>query len=197
MLNIIEHFSYTAVFFLLAFAGFLVPIPEEIIIITVGYVVAAGFGNMYVALIDCILGIFIGDNLLFWLSKSHNPLIKKLKKRIKQKAVQKFKINLKKHIGKTIFLARFIVGLRIFGPVLAGSLHVKSRTFQFYNTLAILIYVPIFLFLGYHFHNQLGYVIAGVEAVRHVLFSIVLIAFGYLLAFIARKRYIEKNPKKA
>ena len=110
--------------------------------------------------------------------------------------MQKFKINIKKHIGKTIFLARFIVGLRIFGPVLlAGSLHIKWKIFQFYNTLAILLYVPILLFLGYHFHNQLGYLIAGVEIVRHILFAIVLAAFGFLLVYIARKRYLEKSPK--
>ena len=196
MLSITEHFSYTAIFFLLAFAGFLVPIPEEIILITVGYVVAAGFGNIYTSIIICILALIFGDSLLFWLSKGNNPWIKKLKKRIKQKAAAKFKLNIKKNIGKTIFLSRFVVGVRIFGPILAGSLRIKWATFQLFNLLALFIYVPLLVFLGYHFHNKLGYVIAEVEIVRHIVFGLFLVGFGFLLAYIARKRYLEKKPRK-
>ncbi len=92
-----------------------------------------------------------------------------------------------RHSGKGIFALRFVVGLRFFAPLLAGSLKIKWEKFFFYNLMALFVYVPLIIFLGYHFHNNLLAIISGVELVRHVIFAVVLVLGGYLIAILHRK----------
>jgi membrane protein DedA with SNARE-associated domain len=44
----------------------------------------------------------------------------------------------------------------MFAPLLAGSLKIRWITFQIYDILALIFYASLFIFLGFHFNNQLG-----------------------------------------
>ena len=196
-INYMEQFSYVGIFILLALSGYLVPIPEEILLLLTGYTSALGFNNLYIALIVSILGILAGDNVLFWLSRyKGSGLIDKLKRKVRKNELLKYRHLMKRHIGKTIFAVRFIVGLRFFGPFLAGSMKTKWKTFQFYNLLAVVIYTPIMIFLGFHFHNKLALVITQVEIVRHLMFFIFLAVVGYLITIFVKKKFLIKNKVK-
>lgn len=139
-----------------ATVGYLIPFPEEIFLLVVGYIAGTGVYNIYLATLFALLGVLSGDNVLFFLSKyKASKLVDKLQKRLDKHKIMKYRHLMKKHIGKTIFTLKFIVGLRIFSPFLAGSMRVKWSVFQFYNFLAVAIYIPILVFLGYHFHNKI------------------------------------------
>ena len=196
-ISYLEQFSYVGIFLLLALSGYLVPIPEEILLLLTGYIAALGFNNVYIALIASILGILAGDNVLFWLSRyKGSRLIDRLKRKVRKNALAKYRHLMKRHIGKTIFIVRFIVGLRFFGPFLSGSMKVKWKIFQFYNLIAVVIYAPIMIFLGFHFHNKLALVITQVEIVRHLIFFLFLAVVGYVISiFINKKFLIKKKPE--
>ena len=192
-INYIEHFSYLGIFVLGATVGYAIPIPEEIFLLLVGYIAGVGFYNVYLAALFALLGILVGDNVLFWLSRYRvSKLIDKLKRSLDKHNIMKYRHLMKKHIGKTIFTLKFIVGLRIFSPFLAGSMKIKWKIFQFYNLLAVLIYIPILIFLGFHFHNKLALVITGVELVRHLIFFLVLILIGFLISIFVKNKYESK-----
>ena len=99
---------------------------------------------------------------------------------------------MKEHIGKTTFILRFVVGLRFLSPFLAGSMKIKWKKFQFYNMLAAIVYVPIVVFLGYHFHNRLVALISGFEIARHIIFLPVLAVIGALISIFLKKKFYSE-----
>ena len=193
-INYLEQFSYLGIFISIALSGYIIPVPEEILLLLIGYISGVGLNNVYIALLASIIGVLLGDNILFWLSRYRgSKLIDKLKRKIRKNEVMKYKNLMKQHIGKTIFILRFIVGLRFFGPFLAGSLKVRWKTFQLYNFLAFLIYVPIMVFLGFHFHKQLALLITEFEIIRHLVFLTFLTFLGFLISTFIRKKFLIKE----
>src|SRR3989338_3203231 len=127
-INYIEHFSYLGIVAVGATVGYLVPIPEEIFLLLVGYIAGIGFYNIYLANLFAIIGILAGDNILFWLSRyGGSKIINRFKRRVDGHNVMKYKHMMKKHIGKTLFTLKFLVGLRLLSPFLAGSMKIKWR----------------------------------------------------------------------
>ena len=92
----------------------------------------------------------------------------------------------------TLFVLRFIVGIRLFGPLLAGSLQASWTTFLVYDVLALLIYVPMFILLWFHFHNQLAAVISDVVVIRHIIFILVVAVIGIGLSIFARNTFLKE-----
>ncbi len=193
-INYIGQFSYLGILVIGALVGYLIPLPEEIFLLVVGYIAGTGAYNVYAATIFAIMGVLIGDNVLFFLSKyKASKIISKLIKRLNKHEIMEHRHVMKKHIGKTIFTLKFIVGLRIFGPFLAGSMKVKWKVFQLYNFLAVAVYIPILVFLGYHFHNKIALVITSVEIVRHLIFVLALMVLGFLISVFIKKKYGAKD----
>ena len=174
----LEHLSYAGIFILLAFLGHFIPLPEEVLLLTIGYLVSLGFGNLGIVIVVSLIAGCSGDILLYWLSKNGNKLFLHLNRNINEKKIAKYENLMQTHGGNMVFVLRLIVGLRFFGPVVAGSANVALRKFLFYDLLALLIYYPSLIFLGYHFHNNLRNLTSEVGILSHIIFFIVIGLFG-------------------
>lgn len=189
-LKFVDHFSYFGIFVAMTFSGYLIPLPEEILLLLFGYIVGTGFGNLYLVMAFSFLGVIAGDNILYWMALGGSKYAKRFEHRLNRQKLAKYKMLMKKNIGKTIFFSKFILGLRIIGPLLAGSLKVKWKKFQLYSLLATLIYAPSIVFIGYHFHNRLASISRQVEIARHIVFLIItLLLLVFMLAFVREKYY--------
>ena len=58
-----------------------------------------------------------------------------------------------RHGGKTIILARFIPIIRTFAPFVAGVGAMTYRRFILFNVVGAIVWVGLFIFLGYNFGN--------------------------------------------
>lgn len=188
----IESLSYAGTFIVMVLSGHLVPVPEEILLLFIGYASGIGLSNVYIAFIAASVGVMVGDSALFFLSKKGNGYVEKLKKRLNQGKVKRYEKMMNSHAGKTIFLSRFIIGLRFFSPILAGSLNVKWKTFLFSDFPAVMIYVGGSIFLGYHFHNDIMAVVTEIKIARHVIFVLVITLAGLLISYHVGKKFLRK-----
>jgi membrane-associated protein len=104
---------------------------------------------------------------------------------LKQEHLDRTQEFYEKHGGKTIILARFIPIIRTFAPFVAGVGTMKYRKFIAYNVIGGMLWVAIFISLGYFFGN-IPFIKKNFEL---VIFAIIAISFipPILEFFKARK----------
>lgn len=189
----IENLSYIGTFIVMALAGHLVPVPEEILLLLIGYASGIGLSKVYLAFAFAAAGVMAGDSALFFLSRTGSKYVDKLKNRLSPQKLERYEKLMHAHASKTIFLSRFIVGLRFFSPILAGSLKIRWKTFFWSDFPAVIIYVGGSIFLGYHFHSEIAAAITRVEFARHLIFILFVSIIGILIGLYARKRFLKRN----
>ncbi len=190
ILTYVNEFSYFGMFLLLIIIA-LIPVPEELILLLVGYFASYGFAELDKVLIVSILGVLVGDNLVFYLSKMGSRNINWIKKKFAPKKLIQYEKLMKTHTGKTIFALRFIIGLRFLSPLIAGSIKVKWIAFFLFNLLAVIIFVPCFIYLGYHFNTILSVLINKILIIKHILFVLILIFLTIVMFKIIKKKFLK------
>src|SRR3989344_2246459 len=151
LLSYIEGFSYLAILSIISVSHIL-PVPEEAILIAVGYVASLGFGRLGNFVVVCLLGILIADNMAYWIGRKKGEAVLQIiadRFRITRARIEKTKQFFQKHSGKSIFLSRFLVGFRLFIPYLAGVLKLPFGKFFFFNLLGAVIWIPIVIYASY------------------------------------------------
>ena len=119
--------------------------------------------------------------------------VNKLKKKIAPKKLLKYENLMKEHSGKTIFLLRFIIGLRFLSPLTAGSMHIKWEKFALYDFIAVLIFAPIFILLGFHFTKLLTLIINKVIVIKEIVILIVSLIIVFSIIEVIRKKMKKKE----
>lgn len=179
----VEHFSYLAIFFFALFSGYFIPIPEEIILLITGYMAWTRIIHLTPALFVIIIALVIGDNILFRLAlKNSKHIAKLIHEVLSLEIVTKRRVFLEKHIGATIFASRFLPFLRFVGPVFSGYVKAGQKKFMLFNTLAIVIYAPFVIWVGYFFNEYFEWMVMEIGRVKHVLFILILIIIGLLIS---------------
>jgi membrane-associated protein len=112
---------------------------------------------------------------------------------LKQEYLDRTQKFYEKHGGKTIILARFVPIIRTFAPFVAGIGTMKYRKFIAYNVVGGIVWVAIFISLGYFFGN-IPFVKKNFEL---VIFAIIAISFipPILEVFKARRESREAKTE--
>jgi len=190
-LSSIGGLTYSGMFGLALISNMVVPVPEEIILLIVGYFTAKGQFNFILSYIIFVTGMFISDTFLYLMAYKGARITKRLEKKIQNNRHLKDEGFVKKHIKIIIIVSRFLMYLRWIGPVLSGITKVRYKTFAFYNTLALLIYVPFILWLGRYFENYIDNIISDVNRIRNGLLLILSIIVISLLFKLINKKFIR------
>ena len=195
-INSVEHFSYIAIFFFCIFSGYIIPLPEEIILLIVGYMASSHIIHLIPATFVVIIAIIIGDNMLYRLTLKNNKHVSKLVNEVLSlKIFIKKKALMERHVGTAIFVSRFFPFLRFVGPIFAGYIKAKEKTFVFFNTLAIVIYVPLIIFIGFFFNNSFDWVINQFGRLRHITIIFAWVIIGLIITRIVDYIFRKVNPE--
>jgi membrane-associated protein len=173
-LFIANYGSWTyAILFLIIFAetGFVVTpfLPGDSLLFAAG--AFAGLKLLNPALLFVLLAAagIMGDSLNYAIGHSIGPRAFSGNVRfLKKEYLEKTHAFYEKHGGKTIILARFIPIIRTFAPFVAGVGAMTYPNFIFYNVIGGVLWVGIFVGLGYFFGNipavqeNFTYVILGI-----------------------------------
>jgi membrane protein DedA with SNARE-associated domain len=189
IINELGTLSYVGIWFTALLSNIVIPVPEEIVLLGLGYLAGTGHINFFVLMPIVMSGLLVSDIGMYLLARKGSRLVtwfydKFFSKRFMQKNDQWFT----DHMNKIIFFSRFLVQLRFIGPFLAGQKKIPFKRFVLYDLAAIIIYVPIYTLLGLFFHSRVQAIIDNVGVVR----NIILIAIGLFIVFGFSKKYIRR-----
>lgn len=178
LINELGTLSYVGIWGVSLLSNVVIPIPEEGVLLALGYLSGTGRVNGLILIPIVISALLTSDMIMYYLSKKGNKLISLFYNKLFASRLANKQDWMRAHIKKVIFFSRFLVQLRFIGPFMAGQMNVPPKTFILYDFLALLVYVPLFIFLGWFFHTKINLIIDGIGTVRNVI----LIVAGLLIA---------------
>lgn len=185
-------YFYLSIFLSLFLTGLGAPWPEDIILITTGFLVDLGFGSFFWATFISLLGIIVSDTMVFALGYLGGREIitrKPFNKIVKPALVNKLEEVFTRWGKAIIFFGRFGAGLR--SPIFftCGISKFPYHLFLLFDCLAALISVPLFIYLGIAFSDQIYYFLDSLMNFKRKLILIIIIL---ALLFFLIKRQIMK-----
>src|SRR5512137_2932186 len=156
--DFLAHFTYAAVFGLLVAGGVGIPVPEELIQLTAGYLARRGVLALVPGIVVAWAGLVIGDFQLFRLGRSHGPRLLG-SRHVARVFTPRRRAFVERHFARhpvlTIVVARHASGLRLPVFALAGASGVRSRTFLLADGLSALASVPLVVGVGWYFAGHI------------------------------------------
>lgn len=197
LLNFYGPTPYLLIFGVLLACGFGIPLPEDVVLFAGGLLSYYGVSNLWIMIVVSMLGVLIGDSVIFYLGAKYGRRLTKkwffhkLLPDDRLNAVQK---KLHDQGNKVIFAARFMPGLR--APIFfsAGTLHLPYRVFLFYDGMAALLSVPAILGAVYLFGDELDKVVRWIKRVEY---GIVIVIAIIILAVLAKWYITHRKLRKA
>ncbi|MEM3341269.1 MAG: DedA family protein [Thermoplasmata archaeon] len=169
-------------------------LPGDSLRFAAGAIAARGSLNLFALWFIFTLAAITGDTVNYWIGrKVGKGIFEKEKIRfVKKKHLLKTRDFYEKHGGKTIVIARFIPIIRTFAPFVAGIGAMKYRRFLAYNVLGGVLWVTLFLILGYWFGN----ISLVKENFSFVIIAIILISFAPIAVEYVKEKKMKKEDKK-
>ena len=185
-LHLIEQYmlayGYWAVFFGVMLENAGLPVPGETILLVAGYFASTGEFNIALVMLIAAVGAVIGDNIGFAIGHHYGRgFLLKIGRYVflTPKRLAHIEDYFHKHGNKTILVARFITGLRVFAALLAGASNMRWRVFLFYNVCGAILWSIIITSLGYVFGQSLPLLLKWVGR-SGTIFLIVAIVVGVI-----------------
>ena len=185
-------YGYWAVFFGVMLENAGVPVPGETILLIAGYFAASRPDqfNIIRVMITAATGAVVGDNIGFAIGHHYGRGILLRFGRfifLTPKRLENMEKYFQSHGNKTILVARFITGLRVFAALLAGASKMRWRVFFVYNVAGALLWSIVITTLGYLFGQSLPLLVKWVGRSGTILL-IVAIVIAVIVWRIRRHR---------
>jgi membrane protein DedA with SNARE-associated domain len=151
-------YGYWVVFFGVMLENAGLPVPGETILLVAGYFASTGQFNIALVMLIAATGAVVGDNIGFAVGHHYGRgFLLRIGKYVflTPKRFEHIENYFKKYGNKTILVARFITGLRVFAALLAGASHMRWRVFLFYNVAGAILWAIVITTLGYVFGQSL------------------------------------------
>jgi membrane protein DedA with SNARE-associated domain len=152
MTHLIVTYGLGAVFAAVALESAGVPVPGEASLIAASALASQGYFNMAKVIGIAAMAAIVGDNFGYWAGRwglrrllGRSALIRRYAERVVPKAERFFA----RHGGSTVFLARFITGLRVSAAWLAGMSHMDWRRFLLWNAAGGVVWATVVGLAGY------------------------------------------------
>jgi membrane protein DedA with SNARE-associated domain len=161
-LQLIEQYmlsyGYWAVFFGVMLENAGVPVPGETILLIAGYFASTGKFHLGLVMLIAATGAVIGDNIGFAIGHHYGRNVLLRVGRfffLTPKRFAHMENYFERHGNKTILVARFITGLRVFAALLAGASRMPWRVFIVFNVAGAVLWSVVITTLGYLFGQSL------------------------------------------
>ena len=193
LLQFFTNYGYLSVAVVLLMCGFGVPIPEDIVLISSGIICAISLGkvNLLIMLFVALFGVLAGDIIVFTLGYVFGTKVLQLsfvKRFVTDELYSSVQNKVMNHSNKLLFLARFMPGVRVAIYLIVGTTkQVSYIRFILCDLSAATISVPILVYLGFYFSNNIGHIIHYVHYAERYILSSILLIFIAGFVFLGKK----------
>lgn len=157
LLDLFAQYGYWVVFFGVMLENAGLPVPGETILLAAGFATAHGIFSLPLVMVVAALGAVTGDNIGFLVGHHFGRnIIEKYGRFVllTPARVERMEGFFDRHGNKTILVARFITGLRVFAALFAGASRMRWRTFFVYNVAGAILWAVAITTLGHLFGDS-------------------------------------------
>jgi membrane protein DedA with SNARE-associated domain len=176
---------------LLLLCGLGLPIPEDISLISAGYLAHLGTVEIHCVFLVCFAAVLGGDTLAFTLGRQFGTRLLASRfghRYFTPKRQRRVRAYFRTYGSKVIFIARFLPGLRFSIFLSAGMLHVRPYVFIVYDSLAALVSVPFLVYSAFYFGDRIDQVIKWAKRSEYGILVLVGVAALVVAIKVLRKR---------
>lgn len=201
-ISFISNFSgpeaYALIFGILLACGLGLPIPEDITLFAAGFLAYEGAGNIWMMIAVSLVGVILGDSLIFFLGAHYGQRLTKkwfFAKLLPPERLEDVRVKFRHRGLKLLFVARFMPGFR--APIFfsAGTFHIPYSKLLIYDGSAALISVPAIVGAVYYFGDELDRIVNVIKKIEGGILVVIILA----ILLMVGKWYIthRKVRKKA
>jgi len=176
---------------ILLLCGLGLPIPEDISLITAGYLAHLGKVEVHTVFLVCFAAVLGGDSIAFMMGRLFGTRMLASRwghRYFNPKRQRRVRAYFRRYGSKVVFIARFLPGLRFSIFLSAGMLHVAPSTFIVYDSLAALLSVPLLVYSAWYFGDQIDHVIVWAKRSEYGILVLIAITAVVLAVKFYRKR---------
>jgi membrane protein DedA with SNARE-associated domain len=195
LLHLIGRYGYLVVFFGVMLEGAGVPLPGETVLLASGALVHRGVLGFGGVLFSGILGAVVGNQIGYWVGRlGGRPFVLRWGRYalITPERLGHAEAFFARHGGSAVFLSRFVVGLRVFGALVAGTSRMSWEKFALYSVLGGIVWATAAVSLGYFLWASISLVEHWVGRVSLLL--VAALALTLLLLWTYRRATRGSGP---
>ncbi len=172
LLNVTQQFPYAGLFILLFLGGMGLPVPEELTLITCGFLLFQGIIEPAPAFIVVYSGLLVADVLVYWFGKANGEKITRhrwFQKFISPRRLSRLEANFKRRGVLYILLGRHILGFRVQLFLAAGVMNMPLPKFIAADGLSAVVTMAVMTGIGYLGGGSIEALRRDVARIEHVL----------------------------
>jgi len=197
LMSIIEQYGYLAIFFLLWLGIVGLPIPDELVVATGGFLVSIGLLNPICSFLAGYLGVVSGLTIGFLLGKYFGkPILQWLSRREKmRRAVERSTGLLQKYGTSALCISYLFPVVRHLVPYLVAMGGMTYRRYALLSYPIGLVWTIAFYLLGYIFGNHVEVIIG---MIRHYgIYSLLTLIAVFVIGLLIRKYVLNNRAYRA
>ncbi|HEY2104886.1 MAG TPA: DedA family protein [Candidatus Binataceae bacterium] len=173
--HVLETWGYVGIFVFVFVGNLGLPVPEESVVLAAGFLAGREVMDLKAVMAVAFVSAVVGDNFGYMLGRTGG-------RQVLMRAANsstwlrcrylRFKVFFDAHGNKTIFVARFIAGLRFVAGPMAGALQMPFWRFFGWNVSGAAVWCAVVAYLGFvlgdqweivarQFHSASPWVMAG------------------------------------
>ncbi|MDQ0189789.1 DedA family protein [Alicyclobacillus cycloheptanicus] len=194
--QLLHHYGYAGVFFVLLAENIGIPFPAETTLTISGIEWTHGVFRLLPLLLAAALGNIVGSTIAYGIGRFlGRPVIVRFGKYvgINDERLDKANALFTRYESPVILFGKFIAGVRVVIPYLAGINKVSFGVFSLYNAVSALVWAAVFIIVG----KYIGIEWARYHAVLHqYMIPAILVAVILVAGFFAWKTRERRRRRR-
>ena len=194
LLGYFAHYGYWVVFLGVMLENAGLPVPGETVLLAAGFFAAQGHFRLWLLITVAASGATLGDNIGYAVGhKVGRATLERYGRyvRLTPRHFKRLEWFFTHYGAKTVFIARFVTGLRVFTALFAGAARMPWPSFAFYNVAGALTWSVVIALAGFFFGSSWPLLERWVGGTG--LVALLAIAFAVLLALALRRKNGSKR----